>query len=61
MMKELQRLYTVEEVAKYFNVSEQSIFSWIKQGELPAIVFKKTIGIRWEDLQEFIMRHRTAQ
>jgi len=59
-MSELTRLYTVSEVAKYFNVTDQSILLWIKSGDLPAIKVKQTVGIRWEDLQEFIMQHRTV-
>jgi excisionase family DNA binding protein len=59
-MQELKRLYTVQEVAQYFNVTDHAIWKWIRAGELPAIVVKRTVGIRWEDLQEFIMQHRTT-
>lgn len=59
-MKELKRLYTVKEVAEYFNITEHGVNKWIRAGELPAIVVKRTVGIREEDLQEFIMSHRTV-
>lgn len=52
-------LLTVEQVAKYLKVSEQTIFSWINKGILPAVKIEKTIRINRTDLDEFIKTRST--
>lgn len=54
MIKNIQlsvpSLMTIEEVAQYLRVKKRTIYSWLKQGKIPAI---KTVG-QWRFKKERI-------
>jgi excisionase family DNA binding protein len=57
---ESKRLWTVNEVADYFKVSNRTVYRWISEGLLPVIrIGGHTTRIRQEDLETFINANRT--
>lgn len=53
-----ERFYTISEVARLLEVSDQSIRRWIKAGELRAYKPKKEYRIAESDLEEFLKERR---
>jgi excisionase family DNA binding protein len=53
-----ERFYTISEVARVLEVSDQSIRRWVKAGELRAFKPKKEYRIAESDLQEFLKERR---
>jgi excisionase family DNA binding protein len=49
-----ERFYTISEVARRLEVSDQSIRRWVKAGELRAYKPKKEYRIAESDLEEFL-------
>ena len=58
----MDRLMTVDQVAKRLQVNEQTIRRWLREGELTGVPFGGRTGwrISEEDLQDFIDRRRLA-
>jgi len=52
---------TVEEAARELAVHPETIRKWIKEGELNAVVYKRTYRIRREDFDDFIRRHSSRK
>ncbi len=48
---------TVKDVAKRLQVSDQTVWRWIKDGKLPAINISGQYRISPSDLDEFIKEH----
>ena len=48
-----KRYYRVDEVARYFRVSNRTIYRLIETGDLKAIRIKDCIRIPIEEIQEF--------
>ena len=59
MLKVDERYTTLPEVAEQLKVSRQTVYRWIKGGELRAIKFANEYRISESDLREFIGRHQT--
>jgi excisionase family DNA binding protein len=55
-----QRFYTLSEVARLLEVSEQSVRRWIKAGELVAYKPKKEYRIAETDLRQFLEGRRAV-
>ena len=53
-----ERFYTISEVARLLEVSDQSIRRWVKAGELRAYKPKKEYRIAESDLEEFLKERR---
>jgi putative molybdopterin biosynthesis protein len=51
---ELERFYSVEEIAGRLQVSEQTVRRWVKGGRLAAFKPGKELRIRPSDLKEFL-------
>ncbi len=53
--------YTAEEVADKLKVNVQSVWRWIREGDLPAVTFsKRTYRVRSDELEQFIVRRSTT-
>jgi len=48
------KYYKVKEIAKMFEVSEQAVYKWIKEGKINYVDLAGTYRIRQIDLDEFI-------
>lgn len=48
-----KRYYRVEEVAKYFTVSERSVYRLLDEGELKATKIRNCLRVSAEELQRF--------
>lgn len=54
------RLWTVAEVAEYFQVSDRTVYRWLKARMLPVLrLGPGTTRIRQQDLDAFIEAHLT--
>lgn len=51
-------LMTVGEVAEYLKVRRETVYEWIKDGELASIHLDRLIRIDEKDLANFIRSHR---
>jgi len=50
------KIYGVEELAKFFRVSKKTIWEWCKRGKLPAFKIGKEWKVRVSDLNRIINR-----
>lgn len=48
-----KRYYRVEEVAKYFTVSERTVYRLIDEGELKATKIRNCLRVSVEEIQRF--------
>jgi excisionase family DNA binding protein len=48
------KLYTVEEITEILKVTQRTLYTYIKQGDLKAIKIGKNWRIKHEDLQHFL-------
>ncbi len=56
-----ERLWTVAEVAEYFQVSDRTVYRWLKAGLLPVLrLGRGTTRIRQQDLDAFVDAHVTT-
>jgi excisionase family DNA binding protein len=56
-----ERLWTVAEVAEYFQVSDRTVYRWLKADLLPVIRLSPgTTRIRQQDLDAFVEAHLTT-
>ena len=51
-------LMTVTEVSNVLRVRKETVYEWIKQGELACIRLDRVIRVDSRDLDDFINRHR---
>ncbi len=52
----MEKLYTIKELAEYFNVSKDTIWRWIRNNELNTINIGGRKRVKESDLQAFIDR-----
>lgn len=54
--EDLERLYSVEEVAEHVGVTPESVRRWLRSGELRGVRFARKVGwrIRESDLRAFL-------
>jgi excisionase family DNA binding protein len=53
-MKNRELFYTLPEIADMLKVSRQTVYRWVKSGELPAFKLGHDWRIKDSDLQKFI-------
>ncbi len=49
---------TVKDIATRLQVSEQTVWRWIRSGELPSIKLGGQYRVSPDDLQDFLKKHR---
>jgi putative molybdopterin biosynthesis protein len=49
-----EKMYTVQEIAKHFRISRQSVYDWIKDGKLRAIRIGERVRVPESALREFV-------
>ena len=54
MTDEKDKIYGAEELAKFFGVTEKTIWEWCKKGKLPAFKIGKEWKVRVSDLNKTI-------
>ena len=55
-----ERLWTITEVADFFQVSKRTVYRWMKAGHLPVLrLGPGTTRIRQRDLDAFVEEHLT--
>ena len=52
------QLMTVTEVSEILKVRKETVYGWIKQGELACIRLDNLIRVDERDLADFISRHK---
>lgn len=55
------RLLMVSEVAEILRVRRETVYQWIKDGELAAIHLGKIVRVSESDLADFIKTHRKGR
>lgn len=55
------RLFTVAEVANLLRVRKETVYGWIKHGEIASIQFARTLRIEEHDLEQFVKSHRRGK
>lgn len=55
-MAKKEKIYGVPELARFFAVSEKTIWEWCKKGRLPGFKIGKEWKVRAVDLQKMINR-----
>lgn len=55
------RYYTVAEVAELLRVRKETVYGWIKRGEIASIQFARTLRIESSDLEQFVQCHRNER
>ena len=53
-MVELDKLFTVGEIATLHKVNKRTVYRWIDSGELKAVRINRTIRIKQSDYQGFL-------
>ena len=61
MVSNNDKIYGVDELAKFFRVSKKTIWEWCKKGKLPAFKIGKEWKIRVSDLNKIINRKIRAK
>ena len=56
-----KRLYTVEEAAHYLGRTVWSVRELIWKGELPLVRVGRRVHLDFDDLNAFILRHKTVE
>jgi len=56
----LERLYTVQEVAEYLKVCKKTVYNWIELGRLRAVQCEKAIRIPESAIVEFLEKNQTC-
>jgi excisionase family DNA binding protein len=60
-MQQHEQLWTIAEVAEYFQVSDRTVYRWLKAGLLPVLrLGPGTTRIRPQDLDAFVNAHLTT-
>ena len=54
MVDDKEKIYGTKELAKFFSVTEKTIWQWCKKGRLPAFKIGKEWKVRAVDLQKTI-------
>ena len=54
-----EKLLTPEQVAKRLQVTERTVYGWLRRGTLPALKLGRLWRIRPEDLEAFLESART--
>ena len=54
-----EKLLTPEQVAKRLQVTERTVYAWLRRGNLPALKLGRLWRIRPEDLEGFLESART--
>jgi excisionase family DNA binding protein len=55
-----RRYFRVDEVARYFSVSDRTVYRLIDMGDLKAVRLRDCVRIPAEEIQAFEARHRGA-
>jgi len=50
----MERLYTIAELAEYFSVTERTIHIWISEGKIKTVKVGRLIRIMESELKKFI-------
>ena len=53
-----EKLLTPEQVAERLQVTERTVYGWLRRGRLPALKLGRLWRIRPEDLEAFLERAR---
>lgn len=51
---------TAEDIAKELGIHPETVRTWIRSRELPAVQLKRTYRIKREDYEEFLRRRYTG-
>jgi excisionase family DNA binding protein len=51
IMREKEKMLTVKEVAEMLGVSRNTVYSWIKEGRIKALKFKRIIRIPEKEIK----------
>ncbi len=51
------KVYTLDEVAKFFSVTKRTIYNWKEEGRLPVVVIGSKSYLTETQLQEFLTNH----
>lgn len=55
------RVMTPQEVAQHLQVSVRQVYRWIQDGELPAVRLGRMYRVQADDLQRFLLEHKTVR
>jgi len=61
MLEVDEQLYTPQEVAEYLKVKPNTVYRWLRSGELSAIRFQREYRVSESDLREFLQARRTRR
>lgn len=61
MVRNENKIYDTEKLAKFFGVTNRTILTWCKKGKLPAFKIGKKWKVRVVDLQKMIDRKVIAR
>ena len=61
MLLKSDKIYGVEDLAKFFRVSKKTIWEWCKKGKLPAFKIGKEWKVRVSDLNKIINQKIAAK
>jgi excisionase family DNA binding protein len=55
-----EKLLTPEQVAERLQVTERTVYGWLRRGKMPALKLGRLWRIRPEDLEAFLESARTS-
>lgn len=55
MLKD-EHLWTVEDAAKYLGVTTQTVYKWVKKGEIPAIRVNRFLRFSQSEIDEHLKK-----
>jgi excisionase family DNA binding protein len=58
---EMKALFTKREASQFLRISPRSIFTYTKEGKLPAVQLGRRVLYTEADLLHFVAKHRTIQ
>lgn len=53
-------MLTVFDVAKRMNISERTVFRWIKTGKLKSVRVGRVVRVTPDDLNRFVQMHKSG-
>jgi excisionase family DNA binding protein len=57
----MEKLMKAIEVAEYLSLSKSGAHALMKRGQIPTVRFGKSVRVRVEDLERFILNHRESE
>lgn len=60
-MEDQEKIYTIDEVCAYFKVHRNTLYRWVKEGQLEAVKFGRALRFTQTAISKFVQSQSTVQ